>query len=262
MRRRPTAVYRVLDEDDLLYGSDYLDAGQDPAEHDGRVDPAAVDPVDRGDPDDQVDPSDAGLGRPSGDGPPGRRHMLIACAGALILAVLVARLASILLAGTGTPRSGRWPSGRRPGTPAVAARGLVAVPSSNGGAPPADRLTVPPGVAPGPTTFRPVGPARSVRAIPSPARDRRVRAVPSPARDRRVRAVPSPARDRRVRAVPSPAQDRRVRAVPSPAEDRRAQSAPSRARVRPARPGPSPAQDRPALDRAPLAAEREFGFER
>jgi hypothetical protein len=297
MRRRPTAVYRVLDEDDLLFGSDYLDAGADRAEDDGRADPAAADPGDPGDsgnpanpgypgdpadlgdpgdpadlgdlgdpgdPGDLGDPGDPGDGRWPGDGPPGRRQVLIACAGALVLAVLVARLASVLLAGAGAPRGGRSPSGRRSGSPPVAARGLVAVPSPNGAAPPVDRLAVVPGVTP--TTFRPVGSA------PPRASDRRARSAPTglafgPARpreqggptplktqDRSGRTAPPPA----VRVVPSPAPDRQA---PSPAQGRPVRPAPFPAPGRPVRPAPPPAQDR-ALAGAPFAPEQEFGFER
>ncbi len=286
MRRRPTAVYRVLDEDDLLFGSDYLDAGREPVADDDRADPVSA------------DPGDSGLGRrASGDGPPARRQVLLACAGALVVAVLVARLASILLAGTGAPRAGRSPSGRRPAPP-VAARGLVSVPRPTGSAPPADWLTAVPSVNPGATRRGPVGrPAAgaSGRAAasartglpyrpPGPTRPRpqahpvpgtrqarstwpassRVQGRPTPSgvQDPRLRPAPSGVQDPRLRPAYAGLQDPRLRPAPSGVQDPRLRPAYAGVQGRPMRLAPSPAPDQPGLVAAPLAAEREFGFER
>ena len=82
--RRPIAVYRVLDEDDLLHGTDFLGSGE------------------------PVDPPPA----PRPAGRPVRRRVLLAGAGTLVVALLVARLAIHLLAGAGVIRSPRHAIGR------------------------------------------------------------------------------------------------------------------------------------------------------
>jgi hypothetical protein len=157
MRRRPTAVYRVLDEEDLLSGADYIDATTPwPADED-------LDPVDEEVP--AAARRRAGEGAsvrrpgPGEDGSarrPGRGHRrstrahrsaeaarpvlrgrtLCGCAGALVLAVILTRVASVLLAGGGgTGRAGRPPGGHRPGLagPAVVPAGVGRGASSPGG---------------------------------------------------------------------------------------------------------------------------------
>lgn len=106
MRGRPTAVYRVLDEDDLLHGSAFLDdgPGEDEDATQGRSDPRR----DRADRDIRL------LG--------GRRRALVACAATLVAAALVARLVTVLLAGSGG-------SVRRAPVAVGAVRGPVAAPT-------------------------------------------------------------------------------------------------------------------------------------
>jgi hypothetical protein len=158
MRRRPTAVYRVLDEEDLLSGADYIDATTPwPADED-------LDPVDEEVPAAarRLGPGEGGSVRRPGPGEdgsvrrPGRGHRrstgprrsadtarplprgrtLCGCAGALVLAVILTRVASVLLAGGGgTARGGRPPGGHRPALagPAVVPAGVGRGASSPGG---------------------------------------------------------------------------------------------------------------------------------
>ncbi|MGI8802482.1 MAG: hypothetical protein ACR2KV_09965 [Solirubrobacteraceae bacterium] len=167
-RRRPTAVYRVLDEEDLLSGTDYLDsAGFDchlagsPGEPRGaEIDPWAAQP--------EAQP----VARHGRAAP--RRQVLIACAGALVVAVLVARLASFLLAGAGASRGGHLPRGHAAGAPRAAI-----VPNQIGFVLPAAIVARPTGAVPpagrGGRASRPMG-GQSVAS-----RDRATARIESPA---------------------------------------------------------------------------------
>jgi hypothetical protein len=133
MRRRPTAVYRVLDEEDLLFGTDYVDEVVE------RVDP----PARRG-----VSRRAAGV-----------------CAGVLVLAVVVARLAGVLLAGGWGVRSTRPGGGHGPAMRAAAPR---AVASAEAPSPsPSPVSPSPSSGAPSPSPS-PVVPAPSPRGAPAP----------------------------------------------------------------------------------------------
>jgi hypothetical protein len=196
MRRRPTAVYRVLDEEDLLSGADFIDPTAPwPVDED-------LDPVDRDAPD--VGRRWAGggerrrcrgprTGLSTGGGrsadaarPALRGRTLGGCAGALLLAVILTRAASVLLAGAGgATRGGRHPSGPRPAVarPAVVATGVTGQNSMIPGAPTAGgglRRSAAPGIArrnprsagiPGRGVGRPPGARRSgTPGAPRPAR--------------------------------------------------------------------------------------------
>ncbi len=174
-----------------------------------------------------------------------RRDVLIACAGALVLALVVARLASILLAGTGSPRAGRSPSDRRPGSPPAGARGLASRPPSGGSAPPAGArglASVPPSGGSAP----PAGARGLASAAPSggsapPAGVRGLASVPpsggSAPPAGRLTVVPS--------VTPGPTGLRAVGRAGSGASDR---PAPTRL---PARSAPTRPSDRPAPTRLP-----------
>lgn len=100
MRRRPTAIYRVLDEDELLRSSwpedDPGESGDDVWADEGRS--AAPAPA-----------AGAERDRVGGGRLGARQRIMCACAGALVLAVLVARAASVLLTSSAGSRAARQP---------------------------------------------------------------------------------------------------------------------------------------------------------
>ena len=123
-------MYRVLDEEELLRGTVFID---DPVtEADGRAGTDDDAGTTVGAPPAGVAAPRATVGLPGG----GRRRVLYACAGALVLAVLVARVASLLLAGPGASRGGRQPgrSGRAPSSARVDRRVRPRAGTAGGGA--------------------------------------------------------------------------------------------------------------------------------
>jgi hypothetical protein len=290
MRKRPTAVYRIIDEEDLLSGADYLDTPADrsavavevyaheadapePADHADRGAAAGLDGLEPGD--------HADFAGVAGQRPRPQRRVLFACAGALVVAVLVARLASLLLAGVGSVRAGRPAGGHRAGDASAVAG--TAVPVLTGGLQPAVGRAAPlsgPAVPVPAGTPRPAGERAAVqpggdRAAVQPAGDRVVAAQPAP-------PAPVPADGPRPAggrgeaspglSLPAPAAlprrprpgSRRPPAEPRPAASNRTvgSQAPREAVGRPTAASPRAETDPRRRSTGAISGRREFGFER
>lgn len=245
-RRRPTVVYRVLDEEDLLSGTDFLDSF-------GAPPPVEVWTGDDG----EIGESGPGHGgaEPPGvavAGPRAGWRVALACAGALVLVVVVTRLAGMLLSGAGAAaRGGRLVADQRPPVaPAVGSASAVAGP--------------PELIRPRPVTTAAVGRSPAPRAV-LPRLLVRTAGDASPTGKAAREAgsgwrpgKPEAAGNGNPRPVPTPALSRAR--VPAPTQ--LAVSSPSPASI----PVRTPAPDRlsAALSVAPPVSSipQEFAFER